>query len=225
MGESAEFTTKPSRSAATRATHLQLVQASALIAPQWFIDACDNAPASELAEPRLLVDMARHYGYRDARILSEEAIYFLDEVPHYDHPNIEHSDSVVISLSRTDAQLVEQASPADDYLSSQPSARDFQFTAVSEDDAAAWATGAYDIWEGLVADLAVLVRPEFRQSGFGKFVTGVSAEDALAEGLVPQFRVSMGNTAAMILAESLGFVLSGSVTSVYLGEPSTTTPR
>jgi GNAT superfamily N-acetyltransferase len=224
MGESADFTTKPSRSAATRATYLQLVQASALIAPQWFIDACENAPASEIAEPRLLVDMARHYGYQDARILSEEAIYLLDEVPHYAHPNIENSESVIISLSRGDAEIVEHNSPADDYISSQPSARDFHFTAVSEENAEAWATGAYDIWEGLVADLAVLVRPEFRRHGFGKFVTGVASEDALAEGLVPQFRVGMGNTSAMILAESLGFELSGSVTSVYLGTP-TTTPR
>lgn len=224
MGESSDFTLKPSRQAATRATYLQLVQASALIAPQWFIEACENAPASEIADPRLLVDMARHYGYRDARILSEEAIYLLDEVPQYAQPRVENPDRVVVSLSREDSQALERQCPADDFIYTHPSARDHQFTAVDEDESALWSTSAYDVWEGLVADIAVLVSPESRLQGFGKFITGVAAEDALSDGLVPQLRVGMGNAAAMTLAESLGFELSGSVTSVFLGE-TTTPPR
>ncbi|GAA2555677.1 hypothetical protein HD598_002211 [Neomicrococcus aestuarii] len=222
MGEATEFISKPSRPGATRATFLQLMQSSALIAPQWFIDACENAPASEVSEPRLLVDMARHHGFHNARILTEEAIYFLDEVPHYGPPRGPEPNEVIVSLHVSDAERVEKASPVDDYVSVQPSTRDVQFTTISEDESTVWSTGAYDLWEGLVADIAVLTRPEVRLKGFGSFITGVAAEEALSDGLVPQLRVGMGNSAAMLLAESLGFELAGSVTSVFLGEPTTT---
>jgi RimJ/RimL family protein N-acetyltransferase len=58
-------------------------------------------------------------------------------------------------------------------------------------------------------EIAVRTRPEYRQKGFGRGVVATLAEYLLAHGRTPLYAVNPTNTPSIHLAESLGFVPTG----------------
>jgi GNAT superfamily N-acetyltransferase len=78
------------------------------------------------------------------------------------------------------------------------------------------ACGAYAEWEGILADMGILVRPEFRRRGLGTLAASIAAHEALASGLTLQWCTALDNRGALGLARSLGFADGGTVTSVLL---------
>lgn len=67
------------------------------------------------------------------------------------------------------------------------------------------AIARYNVWEGLLAHLAVVTHPDHRSQGYGQAVVSRATEQALADGLLPQYRTSDAWPWSVTLAQNLGF--------------------
>jgi GNAT superfamily N-acetyltransferase len=67
------------------------------------------------------------------------------------------------------------------------------------------ASAGYDVWDGLIAHLAVITHPDHRNKGHGRAVVSRATERALADGLLPQYRTADAWPWSVALAENLGF--------------------
>ena len=92
----------------------------------------------------------------------------------------------------------------------------------SRTDSAAGARGAgrvvaaagYRRWRGVAAHLSVLTAPDFRGLGFGRAAASAATAEALAEGLLPQWRARVEPSRR--IARSLGYRELGSQLSLQL---------
>jgi GNAT superfamily N-acetyltransferase len=89
---------------------------------------------------------------------------------------------------------------------------------VREDDQVVAAAGA-QVWAGALAHVGVLTRPDRRRRGLGSAVAAGVVREALAAGLVAQWRARAELTASRRLAGSLGFVEFGQQVSYELAGP------
>lgn len=76
--------------------------------------------------------------------------------------------------------------------------------------------GGYHRWPKDVAHLGLLVHPEVRGRGVGSALGAAIAAGALADGLTPQWRAAVWNTASARVAERLGFRRCGRQLSFVL---------
>jgi GNAT superfamily N-acetyltransferase len=67
------------------------------------------------------------------------------------------------------------------------------------------AVAAYDLWDDLLAHLAVVTHPEYRGEGYGRAVVSRATDRALAEGYLPQYRTLDAWPWSVALARELGF--------------------
>ncbi|MFY4816375.1 GNAT family N-acetyltransferase [Halorubrum sp. Atlit-26R] len=67
------------------------------------------------------------------------------------------------------------------------------------------AVAGFDVWEGVLAHLAVVTRPDNRGRGYGRSVVSQATEKAFADGLLPQYRTSDAWPWSVALAQDLGF--------------------
>jgi GNAT superfamily N-acetyltransferase len=67
------------------------------------------------------------------------------------------------------------------------------------------AASGYDVWDDMLAHLAVVTHPDERGEGYGQAVVSRATELAVSEGLVPQYRTLAAWPWSVALAESLGF--------------------
>ncbi len=67
------------------------------------------------------------------------------------------------------------------------------------------ALAGYEVWGGAIAHISVISHPEFRGRGFGRSVVAHVAGQALASGLIPQYRTLESNRSSIRIAGSLGF--------------------
>ncbi len=67
------------------------------------------------------------------------------------------------------------------------------------------ALAGYEIWGGKIAHISVISHPDFRGRGFGRGVVAHVAGQALASGLIPQYRTLESNRSSIRIAGSLGF--------------------
>lgn len=67
------------------------------------------------------------------------------------------------------------------------------------------AASGYEVWDELVAHLAVVTHPDYRGDGYGRAVVSRATENALEEGLIPQYRTLDEWPWSVALARSLGF--------------------
>jgi GNAT superfamily N-acetyltransferase len=86
---------------------------------------------------------------------------------------------------------------------------------VREDDQVVAAAGA-QVWAGALAHVGVLTHPDRRRRGLGSAVAAAVLRDAVAAGLVGQWRARAELTASRRLAGSLGFVELGQQVSYEL---------
>ena len=63
----------------------------------------------------------------------------------------------------------------------------------------------YDIWDGLIAHVAVVTHPDHRSSGNGRAAASLLTDRALDAGLLPQYRTSDAWPWSVALAEGLGY--------------------
>ncbi|ABY22713.1 acetyltransferase [Renibacterium salmoninarum ATCC 33209] len=185
---------------------VQLFDCKALLGPQWFLDRAAGLSDEELVQHSTLLSLGADHG---ARGLGAAELMFADDLEI-----IDPSTETTVSLAAADKALLSTLCPVDDVNESGIAETTHQFTIVSEQEA--FASAGYQEWQGLLAHLSLLVRPDMRRNGFGLTVAGIAAQEALGAGLIPQWRVSISNQASQALATKLGFVAAGLQTSVLL---------
>lgn len=192
---------------------LRLMGHSVLAGPRWFLDAAAGYGDAALSEEQALLRVARDSGQAPgARGMGEATLYYLDEPM-----DIVGSDSVVVSHEAQHATELEQLCPRDDVAEVGLSGFDQHFTLLSAEDQTPLAGSGYVVGEGMLADVGTLTQPGLRRHGLGSFITAVAIDDALTQGLIPQWCAPVEHRAAHMTARTLGFVSAGSLTAMSLG--------
>lgn len=184
---------------------------SALVGPQWALDAAVGLSDEELAQHVTLLTITRGHGGHG---LGAAALFFADDLPLQ-----QPSEELTVSHGNPEANELETFCPPDDVNEVGLAGLEHRFTVMHLEDGRRTpvACGAYAEWEGLLAHLGVLVAPEWRRRGLGKLAASIAAHEALAAGLTLQWRSEVSNKGSLALARSLGFSAGGIQTSVLLG--------
>ncbi|MEW9870416.1 GNAT family N-acetyltransferase [Arthrobacter sp. HS15c] len=190
---------------------VRLFGSSALVGPQWVIDAAAAIPDEEMAQHVTLLTLTRAHGGHG---LGAAALFFADDLPLK-----QPSDDLTVSHGNPEAIELEGLCPPDDVNEVGLSDLENRYTIVHEVDGrrVPVACGAYSEWEGLLGHLGVLVDPEWRRRGLGSLAASIAAHEALAAGLTVQWRAEVSNTGSVALARKLGLSTGGIHTSVHLG--------
>lgn len=191
-------------------TFVRLFGQEALVGPGWAIDATERISGAELAWHSTLLSISRDHG---GRALGEANLYFCDNLP-----SIELREDAAVSGDPAFAADLERLCPPDD--TAEVGLSDMEHRCVLVDDTAQSpvpvAGAGYDIWSGILAHMGVLTAPDQRGRGHGTYIASVAVENAMASGLIPQWRARSDNTASIRTALSAGFVEAGTQTSVLL---------
>ncbi|TLM85857.1 GNAT family N-acetyltransferase [Pseudarthrobacter sp. NamE5] len=190
---------------------IRLFGSSALVGPQWIIDAAANIPDEEMAQHVTLLTLTRSHGGHG---LGAAALFFADDLPVK-----QPAKDMTVSHGNPEAIELESRCPPDDVNEVGLSDLENRYTVVHEIDGrrVPLACGAYAEWEGLLAHLGVLVDPEWRRRGLGTLAASIAAHEALTAGLTLQWRTDVSNTGSLALARKLGLSAGGIQTSVHLG--------
>ncbi|MDQ0819928.1 GNAT superfamily N-acetyltransferase [Arthrobacter sp. V4I6] len=184
---------------------------SALVGPQWALDAAVGLPDEELAQHVTLLTITRKHGGHG---LGAAALFFADDLPLQ-----QPSEELTVSHGNPEAIELEAACPPDDVNEVGLSDLAHRFTILHLEDGRRTpvACGAYTEWEGILAHMGVLVAPEWRRRGLGSLAASIAAHEALTSGLTLQWRSDVSNKGSLAIARSLGFAAGGIQTSVLLG--------
>lgn len=198
-------------------TFVTLFGREVLRGPAWAVDAARDLSGPELRDHSTLLRLSRPHGGRG---LGQAQLYFCDDLPALDGP------PAVISSEPASVSALERRCPPDDVLEAGLSESDHPFVLV---EAAAdspdgpggtppvpLAGAGYDIWAGILAHISVITPPDERRKGYAQRITAVAVEEAMAAGLVPQWRARAENTASQRTARRAGFAYAGTQTSVLL---------
>jgi GNAT superfamily N-acetyltransferase len=190
---------------------IRLFGTSALVGPQWVLDAAAGIPDEELAQHVTLLTLTRPHGGHG---LGAAALFFADELPL-----LQPAEQLTVSHGNPEAVELEGRCPPDDVHEVRLSELPHRFTILRDDvgQSVPVACGAYAEWEGILADIGVLVDPDWRRRGLGSLAASVAAHEALASGLTLQWRSDVSNKGSLAIARSLGFAAGGIQTSVLLG--------
>lgn len=189
---------------------VRLFGSSALVGPHWAIDAAAGYSDEELAQHVTLLTVSRGHGGHGQ---GAAALFFADELPLQ-----QPSEELTVSHGNPEAIELEALCPPDDVNEVGLTDLEHRFTIMHAEDGRRTpvACGAYTEWEGILAQLGVLVAPEWRRRGVGTLAASIAAHEALASGLTLQWRSDVSNKGSLALARSLGFT-AGIQTSVLLG--------
>lgn len=196
--------------AAETVEFVRLFGSSALVGPQAVIDAAAGIPDEEMAQHVTLLTLTRSHGGLG---LGSAALFFADDLPLR-----QPAEELTVSHAGHDAIELESLCPPDDINEVRLSELENRYTILHEVDGQRLpvACGAYGEWEGLLAQMGVLVDPGWRRRGLGSVATSIAAHEALAAGLTIQWRAEVSNTGAVALARQLGLSAGGIQTSVRL---------
>ncbi|GAB3517772.1 GNAT family N-acetyltransferase [Arthrobacter monumenti] len=189
-------------------TFVKLFDVGVLVGPQWAVDAAVEVDDDSLALHSTMLDLTHDH---DGHGLGAAALYYSDVLLE-----IDPSEVAAVSREPKHSAEVEGQCPPDDVNEVGLTGLDEQFALVTGDGLAIAGSG-YNIWEGIIAHLGTLVTPELRQQGLATYVTAVAVEEAMASGLVPQWRARLDNDASRATAAKLGFDQAGTQTTVLLG--------
>ncbi|MFC9786186.1 GNAT family N-acetyltransferase [Rhodococcus sp. NPDC127528] len=197
--------TRTIRPATDTIRFVRLGGASALVGPDWLLERAAGVDDATLATRATLVEMTKEHGGRctGPRLLAYAAEVG-DEIG-VENPLISHVLPHVLAL--------QALCPPDDVAEADLTSRRNWFTVLDEDETPLAGAG-YTEWQGIVARVGVLTVPGARRRGHGSVVGRLCTNDAIDEGLIPQWSPHPDNTAARRLATRLGFEELGSVTEV-----------
>lgn len=126
---------------------------------------------------------------------------------HADAETFEPIESPARPLAESDAEAFETfraAIPTEDWVNGGPAFRPGRTTGRFVDGGLVAAAG-YEVWDGRIAHLAVVVRPDARGEGHGRAVVSRATELAFEAGLIPQYRTLDEWPWSVALAEGLGY--------------------
>ncbi len=179
---------------------------SALSGPGWVLEAARNFSDDQLADHAALLGLSRDHGGHG---LGTTSLYFADDLPL-----LQPADQVTVSHGRAELAELESLCPPDDVNEAGLGDLEQRFTVMH--DGGPVACGAYTEWQGILAQLRVLVAPVHRGRGLGTLAASIAAHEALATGLTLQWQTDVSNFAANALARSLGFSWAGTQTAILL---------
>lgn len=190
---------------------VRLFGSSALVGPQWALDAAAGIADEEMAQHVTLLTITRQHGGHGQ---GSAALFFADDLPL-----LQPSGELTVSHGNPAAIELEGLCPPDDVNEVGLSDLENRYTILHEEDGrrVPVACGAYSEWEGILAHMGVLVAPRWRRRGVGSLAASVAAHEALASGLTLQWRSDVSNKGSLAIARSLGFATGGIETSVLLG--------
>lgn len=186
---------------------VRLGGASALIGPDRVLERAADLDDDTLAARSTLLELA---GASGGRCTGPRVLAYAAEVgaeAGTEDPLISHVLPHVLAL--------QALCPPDDVAEADLTGRRNWFTLVDADERPLAGAG-YAEWQGIIARVGVLTAPAARRRGHGSAVGRLCTNDAIDEGLIPQWSVDPENTAARRLAACLGFEELGSVTEVTL---------
>lgn len=188
-------------------TFVRLWGQSVLVGPASVLAAARDLSDADLTDHSTLLSLTRGLAGTG---LGTSSIYVADDLPL-----LQPAEEITVSHGNPEAVALESLCPPDDANEVHLAGLGHKFTVMQ--DGSPMACGAYGEWGGFLATMGVLVAPPHRRRGLGLLAASIAAHEALAAGLVLQWRADMSNTAANALARSLGLSWAGTQTSVRLG--------
>lgn len=193
-------------------TFVTLFGREVLKGPTWAVEAGRSLSGPELRSASTLLALTRDHG---GRALGAAQLYFCDALPRFDGP------PAVVSGEAALVRELERRCPPDDVAEVDLGRAEHPFVLVDGTDGAdaqpkPLAGAGYDIEAGILAHVAAITPPEERRKGYAGRVAAVAVEEAMAAGLVPQWRARTDSTASQRTARRAGFVFAGTQTSVAL---------
>jgi GNAT superfamily N-acetyltransferase len=190
---------------------VRLFGSSALVGPQWALDAAAGISDEEMAQHVTLLTITRSHGGHGQ---GSAALFFADDLPL-----LQSAEELTVSHGNPEAIELEGLCPPDDVNEVGLSHLENRYTIMLEENGrkVPVACGAYTEWEGILAHMGVLVAPQWRRRGVGSLAASIAAHEALASGLTLQWRTDVSNKGSLATARSLGFSTGGIQTSVLLG--------
>ena len=183
-----------------------------LVGPDWFLERAAGVEDEVLASgPGLLGLTARTPGgSAPGRLLGAGVLSFTDR--YVEHDRLE---SVVVADDPQAVHDLERQCPPDDVTEVGLAGMGERFVLLDDREAPDAGSG-YDEWEGILANVGVLVPPALRREGRGRLAGAMATNDALDSGLVAQWRSRSENVASLGLARRLGYEVVGTQTTVVL---------
>lgn len=189
---------------------LQLFGRSALVGPAAMLADARSVADEELALESRLLSIARPHAI-GARALGEAELLYCEE-----SPEISGSEHVAVSFEPTHVQQLLSVSPRDDAARSGLGEASWTAAAVRESTGEVLAAAGREEWQQILGHIGVLTVPERRQLGVGRFIAAVATQEALLDGLVPQWRAAAETPGSLRMAISLGYTRAGHQTTVLL---------
>lgn len=194
-------------------TFVRLWERSILTGPEHLINAANSLADDELSDHAEMLRLTRDDGGRG---LGTSALYYADDLDLHQPENTVH-----VSTDPEAAAALAALCPPDDVNDAALSSREQLFTVMESEkpDAGPLASCGWREEQGLLAQLGTLVAPASRRQGWGTLATSITAHEALAAGLIVQWRADINNASAHALATSLGISVAGLQTQVSLQAP------
>lgn len=191
-------------------TFLRLWDQAVLTGPPELLRAAEAYSDDDLSDHANMLRLTRDDGGRGR---GTQALYYADDMPLH-----EPAETVMVSHGNPEAAALEAMCPPDDVNDVGLAALPHKFTVMESGDPGAGpaACAAYAEFAGLLAQLGTLVPPQYRRRGLGALATSIAAHEALATGLIVQWRADINNAGAHALALSVGLKVAGLQTSVAL---------
>ena len=179
--------------------------------PAWAADRARGKSADELSRHTALASLSVEYG---GRTVGADRLCFADSFPG----PVEPADDVAVAEDHEFALELQRRCPPDDVAEAGLAEKEQLFIVVddSSDEPVPLAGAGYTIRDGILADISTLTAPDARRRGMGRYITSVAVEEAMAAGLIPQFRAPMDNLGAARTAAGAGFVAAGLCSEVQL---------
>lgn len=189
---------------------LRLWDQTVLTGPALALDLCAGYTDRELIDHSLLLRLTREVGGRGS---GTENLFYADDL------SLEQSsNSLMVSHGNPEAVALESLCPPDDVNDVNLASLPHKFTVMdpATDDADPLACSAFTEFAGMLAELRTLVAPAHRRQGWGLLATNIAAHEALAAGLILQWRAADSNAAAHALAIRAGLSLAGQLVTIPL---------
>ena len=180
---------------------------SVFVGPEWALKGAQKYPDEELAAARTLMQIARDHR---PRLVSAATLAFTDM--YIKDPALE---SAVVTDDPVAVDRLEKVCPPDDVAEVGLGDLAAKFVLLGEEDEVVSAAG-YQPWQGILAHFGVLTALDHRGRGNARVVSAIALNDALDEGMIPQWRARADNDRARRVADALGFVEAGTETIVAL---------
>ncbi|HET9871946.1 MAG TPA: GNAT family N-acetyltransferase [Propionibacteriaceae bacterium] len=196
----------------TKIIFVRLWEHRVLVAPESVLKRAEAMTDDALADGSSLLALSQDpmTGVCSGRLLASRTLAFTDS-----YVKDARLESVLVLEDEAAVADLERLCPPDDIAEVALSRKCWK-VAILDDTDQITAGAGFDEREHILAHLGVLTPPRLRRNGFGTLAAGVATNEALDQGLVPQWSARVDNVASQAIAARLGYLRVGSQTTVLL---------